>query len=291
MITIDIAGTEASKFSSLLSPGWNWRKDAIQRLVRPGAPIAEPGETGWCHLIEQGLAASYVTVDQDKSACVGLIGSGELIGLAALFGGAADPSRHTRAVVSCQVLGIPLAAMQAALSTSPALLAICSQQLEARFVGLQHIAACNARHVLPGRCAHWLLTLQARLGDTLPVTHEFLASVLGVRRAGVTVTLQGLQRDGAIRQQRGSIAILDIERLRHAACSCPIAAPERELEIVRPAQVAVHAADAALRETPRVHWAIGEDSSSNPQHSIARIDQVLAVCRSVIATTQDVLGA
>jgi CRP-like cAMP-binding protein len=280
-------------FLSLLSPGWNWQKEAMRRSVRPGAPIMEPGESGWCHLVEQGLAATYVTVDRDRPTCVGLVGPGELIGLADLFGGTADPSRHVCAVVTSQTMRIPLAAMQAGLQVSPALRAICSRQLERRFTELRHIAACNARHVLTGRCAHWLLKLQARLGDTLPVTHEFLASILGVRRAGVTVTLQGLQRDGAIRQQRGSIAILDTERLRRTACSCPVTSPEPD-DAHEPMRDAGSAADAAcgeMRPRARLAAAIADTASGSPADTAVRIGAVLDVCRSVIATGQDTLWA
>ena len=288
MVFPDNAAT--SKVSSLLSSRW---KDATQRSVGAGAPIAEPGEPGWCHLVEQGLAASYVTVDQNRPTCVGLIGPGELIGLADVFGSPTDPSRHACAVVACHVISIPLASMQEGLRTSPALWAVCARQLKTRFAELEHIAACNARHVLPGRCAHWLLKLHARLGDTLPVTHEFLASVLGVRRAGVTVTLQALQRNGAIGQQRGSIAIRDIERLRHTACSCPIGDPLPALEDDLPAADAAWAGAAmprSIRPGARLELATAGQWPSHAANPVARIDGVLRVCRSVIATTREVLG-
>lgn len=283
-----------ARISPLPSSGWNWPDQAVQCSIRAGAPIAEPGESGWCHLVEEGLAAIYVTVDHDRATCVGLTGPGELIGLDDLFGGASNPTRHARAVTACRVLRIPLAAMQEGFRTSPVLRTLCSRQLQARVAELQSMAACNARHLLPERCAHWLLKLQSRLGDTLPVTHEFLATVLGVRRAGVTVTLQSLQRDGAIRQQRGSIGIMDMERLRHAACSCPLRIPDADNEVLMWApDPAAIVAPVPIRLHPRamIGAIAGGALAGKTENPVARIDVVLDVCRSVIASTQEFLGA
>ena len=213
--------------------------EGTRSIVQAGALVAELNQSNCCCLIERGLVATYVTVDRNRPTCVGLIGSGQMTHMDALFGQHADTTRHVRAVVSTQVLRVPLAAVHQALERSPLLRDACVKQLQAELADAQHISACNARHLLPARCAHWLLKLRARVGDMLPLTHEFLASVLGVRRAGVTVTLQGLQQAGAIRQQRGSIVVTDAERLRQAACSCPIslngASDAIELPLIRPA--------------------------------------------------------
>lgn len=201
---------------------WDAANPAEQRVLPPGTRIdgREPAGPS-CYRIELGLAATHITMERNRLACVGLAGPGALIGLDAVFG---DPaaSAQTHAVVEVQVVRIPAAALRQAMQDSPGLRDSLLQYLQAQLTETQHIAACNARHLLPKRCAHWLLRLQARLGDVLPVTHEFLATALGVRRAGVTVTLQALQRGGAIRQQRGRIVIVSADRLRQEACSCPI---------------------------------------------------------------------
>lgn len=97
-----------------------------------------------------------------------------------------------------------------------------SAQVHERLASLHHVAACNAHHALPARCAHWLLELHERLGDVIPMTHVGLASLLGVRRAGVTVALGKLDVCGAIRQRRGRIVVTDPTQLRAHACACPI---------------------------------------------------------------------
>ncbi len=82
-------------------------------------------------------------------------------------------------------------------------------------------AACNALHTIEERLARWLLLCWQRGGsDVLPLTHEMLAGMLGVRRSGVTVAAGALQRAGLIRYTRKDIVILDRARLEEAACEC-----------------------------------------------------------------------
>ena len=79
--------------------------------------------------------------------------------------------------------------------------------------------ACNGLHSVIQRCCRWLLTTQDRIGSQeLHITHEFLAQMLGVRRASVTEVLRPLQIDGLIRASRGKVVILDAKRLADASC-------------------------------------------------------------------------
>ena len=81
--------------------------------------------------------------------------------------------------------------------------------------------ACNRRHAIEERCARWLLMTQDRVGgDEFPLTQDFLAVMLGVRRASVTVAAGMLQQAGLVRYHRGRITVLDRERLEAASCEC-----------------------------------------------------------------------
>ena len=81
--------------------------------------------------------------------------------------------------------------------------------------------ACNRRHGIDERCARWLLMTQDRVGeDRFALTQEFLAFMLGVRRASVTVAAGILQQAGLIRYHRGSITVVDRARLEAASCEC-----------------------------------------------------------------------
>src|SRR5688500_9597162 len=81
--------------------------------------------------------------------------------------------------------------------------------------------ACNRRHPIEERCARWLLMTQDRVGrDEFGLTQDFLAFMLGVRRASVTVAAGMLQQAGLIRYHRGRITVLDREGLEAASCEC-----------------------------------------------------------------------
>jgi CRP-like cAMP-binding protein len=82
-------------------------------------------------------------------------------------------------------------------------------------------AACNRLHHIEQRCARWLLMASDRIGsDTMPMTHEFLSSMIGIRRAGVTEMLGELSKSGLIRNSRGEVTIIDHEGLGATACEC-----------------------------------------------------------------------
>lgn len=86
---------------------------------------------------------------------------------------------------------------------------------------VSHGVACNGLHSVQQRCCRWLLMTQDRVpNDILPLTHELLAVMLGVRRASVSEVLRPLQEGGLIRSRRGKIAILDRAGLEASCCEC-----------------------------------------------------------------------
>lgn len=81
-----------------------------------------------------------------------------------------------------------------------------------------HTAIANAQARTDIRLARWLLMAHDRIGDdTLPLTHEFLSLMLGVRRPGVTEALNVLRKQGLISYQRGQITVKDRKRLERTA--------------------------------------------------------------------------
>jgi CRP-like cAMP-binding protein len=81
--------------------------------------------------------------------------------------------------------------------------------------------ACNAMHTVDARCSRWILMTRDRMNsDTLPLTHEFLAEMLGVQRSTVSLVTRTFQTAGLITQGRGVIIITDRAGLEEVACEC-----------------------------------------------------------------------
>lgn len=88
-------------------------------------------------------------------------------------------------------------------------------------VQVSYSVACNGLHNVLQRCCRWLLMTQDRIGsNVVPLTHEFLGIMLGVRRASVTDVLQPLQEGGLIRNERGVIEILNRQGMEALTCEC-----------------------------------------------------------------------
>ena len=98
-------------------------------------------------------------------------------------------------------------------------------------------ALCNRLHPIDQRCARWLLLTHDRVGRAdFPLTQEFLAVMLGVRRSSVTEVAGRLQRAGLIRAQRGTILILDRPGLEKASCACYHEVTQEAERLLGPAQ-------------------------------------------------------
>jgi CRP-like cAMP-binding protein len=86
---------------------------------------------------------------------------------------------------------------------------------------LSQTAVCNKFHSVEERFCRWLLTAQDKVSvDSIPMTHDALARVLGTRRASISGTAAAFQRSGAIRYERGTIFILDRRKLEEDTCEC-----------------------------------------------------------------------
>jgi CRP-like cAMP-binding protein len=151
---------------------------------------------------------------------VGIIGREGALGLPLVLG---DESLPLKAIV--QVAGTS-ARMRAGVFKEEIgrcgdLQHLLLKYAQAFFVQTAQTAACNRLHTLDRRLASWLLTAKDRAQtDALPLTHEIISVMLGVRRAGVTEGLGALHRAGLIGRERGKVSILDTAGLEAASCEC-----------------------------------------------------------------------
>ncbi len=109
-----------------------------------------------------------------------------------------------------QAMRISATRLRLCLADCPALRQLSHRFIQSLTRQIMTIAACNARNTLTERCVTWLLMADERIGGgDLIVTHEALATMLGLRRSGVTMATAALQKAGLIRTSRGRIRVLD----------------------------------------------------------------------------------
>jgi CRP-like cAMP-binding protein len=185
-----------------------------QVLHEVGAPLED------VYFIEQGVASVLTNMADGSTIEVGMIGMEGMVGVPALLGGQTSAQR-----VIVQIPGTALcmsaALCKAAFDQSEAVRRVVLRFTEAILNLSAQTAACNRLHSIEQRCARWLLMAIDRVqSDEIPLTHEFLSSMLGVRRAGVTNTAGELQSSGLIRYHRGLLTIVDRDGLEATACEC-----------------------------------------------------------------------
>jgi CRP-like cAMP-binding protein len=165
--------------------------------------------------------ASAVNLMEDGSAIeVGTVGSEGVVGPAAYLRLPASPNEVFMQVAG-EGLRLDAAALAREASCDGAIRDVLTRYHASFLFQVSQSVACNGLHAVGPRCCRWLLTTHDRVaGDELPLTHEFLAMMLGVRRASVTLVLQPLQEHGLIRGTRGVIRVVDRRGLEVAACEC-----------------------------------------------------------------------
>lgn len=169
--------------------------------------------------IETGIASVVANGYSAKSIEVGLIGREGVSG-AAVFTGATRSPHDTFMQVAGAGFKMPAEPLAHAFAISETLRQTVLKYLHCYLIQTAQTAFANGRGKIEERLARWLLMANDRLdGDAAPLTHEFLAMMLGVRRPGVTMALNALEQRGLIDTQRGAIAIADRKGLEEHAGS------------------------------------------------------------------------
>ena len=188
--------------------------DFRQVLHRPDRPIEA------AYFVEGGMVSMLAPLEEGQTVEVGLIGREGLVGLPVVLGA---ESATTEALVQMEgdALRVPAAELREAFGRSAALRAVLLRYAQAAHAQVAQTAACNGQHAVAERFARWLLMAHDRAGgDEFPMTQEFAAMMLGVRRAGVSVAAGTLQKAGVIDYGYGRVAVLDRAGLEAAACEC-----------------------------------------------------------------------
>ncbi len=180
-------------------------------LVQPNEPIA------YVTFPEAGVTSVVANTDGGRRIEIGLTGRDDLAGTPVLLG--VDRTPHeTFMQVAGSGLQIKTERLKEAMEQSPSIHDLLLRYVQVFTIQTAQTALSNGSHKIEERLARWLLMCHDRLdGNDLPLTHEFIAIMLAVRRAGVTEALNILEEQGIIRAERGNIVVLKRKKLEKAA--------------------------------------------------------------------------
>lgn len=186
-----------------------------------GGAIYQPGKAiDYVYFPTSCLISLLTTVDKQRSLEVGMVGNEGMAGMPFILGVGVS---GVRAIVQGggSALRMPSAPFLVEFNRNAALQDALFRYTYALMAQISQTAACNRFHDSEQRLSRWLLMTRDRVGlDQFPLTHAFLAHMLGLRREGVTEAASKLKQRKLINYSRGKIQILDIRGLKKSSCSC-----------------------------------------------------------------------
>ena len=198
----------------------------LERLSLPSsAPVAYPGTPLEYVIFPLGSVVSAVTTMLDGTDVeVTLVGREGFYGVQVALG---DNESSGTAMVQIPgpLLRLAAGSFRDALDADPALNERALRYTQATLVTVAQFSGCNRLHPTNERCARWLLMAHDRVpADEIVLTHEYLATMLGVRRPGVSLAAAALEQAGFIEYHRGRIVMRNRAGLEQTACECYAAA-------------------------------------------------------------------
>ena len=180
-------------------------------LHQPGEPIR------YAHFFEGGLSSEIALNADDERIEVGCVGHEGYSGVPIALGVNSTPHQSFMEVGG-SAFRITTADLLSAMEAFPRFRTLLLQFAHVFMIQIAATALADGRYNIHQRLARWILMCHDRLdGDELPLTHEFLALMLGVRRSSVTDTLHLLEGEGSIKATRGLIVVRNRHRLENVA--------------------------------------------------------------------------
>ena len=166
------------------------------------------------------IVSLIYVLENGASAEIAIVGNEGILGISLFMGGETTPSR---AVVQSAGYGYRLKAqlLKDEFNRAGPVLHLLLRYTQALITQMTQTAVCNRHHTVEQQLCRWLLLSIDRLpSDSLTMTQELIANMLGVRREGVTEAAGNLQRAGLITYSRGHITVLDRPGLEQSVCEC-----------------------------------------------------------------------
>jgi CRP-like cAMP-binding protein len=178
------------------------------------------GKLEFAYFPNRGLISLVVVMKDGRTAEAGIVGNEGFTGTLAAVGLSRSPL-HTVVQITGDGFRIEVGALQNTLESAPHLQRMLSRYAAIRGMQVAQTAACNRLHDIGQRLARWLLMTQDRVDSgSLPITHDFLATMLGTDRPSVSEAAGVLQKNKVIEYTRGAVKIMNRKKLENSACEC-----------------------------------------------------------------------
>jgi CRP-like cAMP-binding protein len=196
--------------------------ERLQPYLEPFALVlAEPVKsTEYVYFPIAGMISVVATMRDGDSVEIGMIGREGMYSVSAIL---SDDTPFQTAMVQLpgRALRLTTRLLRQEMQADGTVQKLLLRYTQATLSAVAQSAACNRLHLLEQRCARWLLACRDRAdADKFPMTHEFLAMMLGVRRPGVTLAARALQENGLITYNHGTMTVLDRPGVEAASCEC-----------------------------------------------------------------------
>jgi CRP-like cAMP-binding protein len=201
---------------------YNLIRSNLEYIQAPQQHILhEAGEKiEFAYFLNEGMASLVVLTTDGRSVEVAIVGSEGIVGTPLAVGLRRGPYRSIMQIPGSGVR-IKSELLEEKMPEMPELRLVLNRYVLVQGLQIAQIAACNRLHEIEQRLARWLLMCQDRVGsEFLPVTHEFLAQMLGTGRPSVSLAAGILHKAGTIENLRGTVKILNRNHLEAAACEC-----------------------------------------------------------------------
>jgi len=178
------------------------------------------GRLEFAYFPNRGLISLVVVMEDGQTAEAGIVGNEGFTGTPASVGLSRSP---LRAIVQISGDGfrVRVEALQDTLESTPHLQMVLSRYAVVQGMQVAQTAGCNRLHDIQQRLSRWLLMTQDRVdSESLPITHDFLATMLGTDRPSVSLAAGVLQRKKLIEYTRGAVKIVNRNKLQDSACEC-----------------------------------------------------------------------
>jgi len=254
--------------AALTDADWQRLRRHLERVdLKLGQVLYEPSRSPvHAYFPTSAIVSLQYVTSNGASAEIAVVGNEGVVGTSLLLGGGAATS-HGSVLIAGQGFRIGARMIRDEFDRSDSVRLLLLRYTQALLTQIAQTAVCNRHHTVDQQVCRWLLHCLDRTRDSeVVVTRELLASMLGVRREGVSQAAGRLQAAGLIHCTRGHIEVLDRVGLEHRSCECH-AVVKKEYDRLLPRDPAARPADPPRRVPPA--WVGAAAIPLTPQYEIA----------------------